>query len=108
LVPTPLGAAVSGSFRAVCSPDNRRAKYARTLDCDETVAGLPLPTGGRICSADKSHSSVVSIHLPYVADIRAMRLAGMLRRFGEAWNCSLATFAVANGGRLEGIDSGYG
>jgi hypothetical protein len=73
------------------------AKYWRTLDREETVAGLPLPAGSRICFADKGHASVVSIDLPHVAEIQGMRLAGMLRRFGEAWNCSLAEDQILDG-----------
>lgn len=64
--------------------------YRRTLDRDETVAGLPLPAGSRVRFADKGQACVVAIDLPHVADIRGVRLTGTLRRFGPLWNCVLA------------------
>jgi hypothetical protein len=74
----------------------KAAAYWRTLDRDETVAGLPLPAGSRICFGDKAHSSVVSIDLPHVINIRGMPLVGKLRRYDkwrdirEVWSGTLA------------------
>jgi len=68
----------------------------RTLDRDETVAGLPLPAGSRICFGDKAHSSVVSIDLPHAINIGGMRLVGKLTRYDkwgdirEVWSGTLA------------------
>ncbi len=72
------------------------ATYRRTLDRDETVAGLPAPAGSRIRFGDKAHSSVISIDLPHVTEIRGTRLAGNLRRYDkwgdlrEVWSGTLA------------------
>jgi hypothetical protein len=72
------------------------AAYWRPLDRDETVSGLQLPAGSRIRFGDKAHSSVVSIDLPHVTDIRGMRLVGKLTRYdrwrdiGQVWSGTLA------------------
>lgn len=80
-----LGAAAIYIFHKVDA-----ATYWRTLERDETVAGLHLPAGSKIRFADKGHSSVISIDLPRETIIRGMRLTGTLRLFGEVWNCILA------------------
>lgn len=49
------------------------ATHWRTLDRDETVAGLQLPAGSRIRFGDKAHSTVSSIDLPHDTDIRGIR-----------------------------------
>jgi hypothetical protein len=61
----------------------RAAAHWRTLDRDETVAGLELPAGSRIRFHDKAHSSVASIELPRVTNIDGMRLEGRLTRYDE-------------------------
>jgi len=74
----------------------KAAAYCRTLDHDETVAGLPVPAGSRICFGDEAHSRVVSIDLPHATDIRGMRLVGKLRRYDKwrdthlVWSGTLA------------------
>ena len=72
------------------------AAYWRTLGRDETIAGLELPAGSRIRFSDKAHSSVVSIDLPHVVEMRGMRLKGKLTRydkwrdFDQVWCGTLA------------------
>jgi len=73
------------------------AAHWRTLDRDETVAGLRLPAGSRIRFHDKAHSSIDSIDLPHVTDIRGMRLVGKLTWYdkwyddiGPVWSGTLA------------------
>jgi hypothetical protein len=72
------------------------AAYWRTLEHEETVAGLALPAGSKIRFSDKAQSSVHSIDLPRAADIRGMRLVGRLTRYnkwrhgGPVWGGALA------------------
>jgi hypothetical protein len=74
----------------------RSAARRRTLDRDESVAGLELPAGSKIRFHDKAHVCVDSIDLPHVTDIRGMRLVGKLRRYdiwhdiGPVWRGTLA------------------
>ena len=82
----------------------KAAAYWRTLDRDETVAGLPLPAGSRIYFRDKAHSSINSIDLPHVTDIRGMRLVGKLKRY-EKWSDSGPVWSgtLAEDQRLDGL-----
>jgi len=75
------------------------ARLRRTLERDETVAGLPLPAGSRIRFRDEDHSSVASIDLPHVTDIRGMRLTGTLRwdDRDRVWSGTLHQYQHING-----------
>jgi hypothetical protein len=68
------------------------AALQRTLDHDETVAGLPLSSGSRIYFRDQAHSSVVSIDLSRATNIRGMHMVGTLtwNDFGHVWSGTLA------------------
>jgi len=71
-------------------------RYFRTLDADETVAGLPVPAGSKVRYADKTHRIPISIELPHVTEIRGMRITGALRPSGKwghvdkVWGADLA------------------
>jgi hypothetical protein len=71
-------------------------RYWRTLEVDETVDGLPVPTGSKVRYADKKHSIPVSIDLPRATEIHGMRLMGTLtpwKRRGDVathWGANLA------------------
>jgi hypothetical protein len=80
------------------------ATYWRTLDRDETVAGLELPAGSRIRFGDKAHSTVSSIELPHVTDIRGMRLVGQLRRYSNWRDTHLIwSGTLADDQRVDGL-----
>jgi len=68
------------------------AALQRTLDHDETVAGLPLSAGSRIYFRDRAHSSVFSIDLPRATNIRGMYVVGTLtwNDFSHGWGGTLA------------------
>lgn len=89
-VPFPLAAAaiVYGEIRAAAN----LAALQRTLERDETIAGLALPAGSRIQFRDKAHSAVASIDLPHAADIRGMRLTDKLAwsDYTRTWSGTLA------------------
>ena len=61
-LPFPIAGAlvVIGEIRAAID----LAALERTLDRDETIAGMPLPAGSTIRFGDKAHTSIVSIDLP--------------------------------------------
>jgi hypothetical protein len=69
------------------------AALQRTLDREETIAGLLLPAGSKILFRDKAHSSVASIDLPHASSIRGMQLAGTLdwNDVSQLWSATLAT-----------------
>lgn len=79
------------------------ATYWRSLDRDETVAGVQLPAGSRIRYADKAHSSLLSVDLPHVTEILGMRLVGRLTRYdkwddvGPVWSGALFDDQCVNG-----------
>jgi hypothetical protein len=78
-------------------------RYRRTLDSDETIAGVTLPIDSRICFADKAHANVVSVDLPHVTGIHGVRVVGRLMRYekwndvGPVWSGTLAEDQVVNG-----------
>jgi hypothetical protein len=79
-------------------------RYWRTLEVAETIAGLPLPAGSKVHYADKKHSTIVSIELPHVTEIRGMRLRGTLRpwkRQGDA--VKIWGGVLAEDQRLDGL-----
>jgi hypothetical protein len=102
-IPFPIAATyiVVGEINAAAN----LAALQRTLDRDETVAGLVLPAGSRILFRDKAHAGVASIDLPGAANIRGMRLAGTLdwNDYGQVWNGTLA-----DDQRLDGWPCGAG
>jgi hypothetical protein len=53
-------------------------RYWRTLDCAQSIAGLPVPAGSKVRFADKVHSIPVSVELPHATEIRGLRLTGAL------------------------------
>jgi hypothetical protein len=63
------------------------AALERTLDHDETIAGLPLPVGSTVRFRDKTRTSVVSIELPRATDILGLHLVGTVdwSEFDHAW-----------------------
>jgi hypothetical protein len=63
------------------------AALERTLDRDETIAGLPLPAGSTVRFRDKAQTSVASIALPRATDILGLRLVGTVdwSEFGHVW-----------------------
>ncbi len=89
-LPFPIAAAfvVFGEIRSAIA----RSTLERVLDKDETVAGLPLPAGSTVRFRDQDHSSVASIDLPRVTNIRGMSLAGPLlwNMYSQVWSGTLA------------------
>jgi hypothetical protein len=69
-----------------------RAELHRTLDHDETVAGLALPAGSDIDFSDKSRTHIISVRLPVVTDIRGVQVTGTLtwEDIGHVWQSTLA------------------
>jgi hypothetical protein len=65
-----------------------RAARLRTLDRDETIAGMPLPAGTKILFRDKAHSHIASIELPPAARAGDLSLTGGLR-----WDDSNGTWS---------------
>jgi hypothetical protein len=80
-----------------------QASFWRTLDDEETVAGVRLPAGSRIHFADKAHTTVISIELPRVTEILGIKVAGPLARYetweeaGPVWSGPLAEDQILNG-----------
>lgn len=68
------------------------AAFERTLDRDETIAGLPLPAGSTVRFRDMAQSSVASIVLPRATPILGLRLVGTLdgSDFGHVWTGTLS------------------
>jgi hypothetical protein len=68
------------------------AALQRTLDRDETIAGMPLPAGSTIGFRDKAHSNVVSIDLPRATNILGLRIVGTMdwSDFSHVWSGTLA------------------
>ena len=79
------------------------ATFWRTLEHDETIAGVQLPAGSRIRFADKVHTDLISVDLPHVTEILGMRLTGRLARYdrwddvGPVWSGTLADDQSVNG-----------
>jgi hypothetical protein len=67
------------------------AAVQRTLDRDETVAGLTLPAGSKIQFTDKTRFGIAAIDLPRATDILGVRLAGTLlwSDVSHDWNGTL-------------------
>jgi hypothetical protein len=85
---------------------NDNAKYKRlqsemhrTLDHDETVAGLVLPAGSDIDFTDKSRTQIGLVRLPVVTDIRGVRVRETLmwRDLNHAWQGTLAGDQIVGG-----------
>jgi hypothetical protein len=70
----------------------RLVALERTLDREETIAGLPLPAGSTVHFHDTSHTKIGSVELPGVAEIRGMSLRGMLdwNDSSQLWSATLA------------------
>jgi hypothetical protein len=68
------------------------AALERTLDRDETLAGLPLPAGSTVRFRDKERTSVASIELPRATDILGLRLVGRMdwSDYSHVWSGTLA------------------
>jgi hypothetical protein len=72
------------------------ARYWRTLDRAETIAGVELPAGSRARFADKAHTDLISVDLPGVSEILGIRIVGKLTRYGTwdevgpVWSGTLA------------------
>jgi len=79
------------------------ATFWRTLDREETIAGVQFPAGSRIRFADKAHSELISVDLPHATEILGMRLVGRLARYerwddvGPVWSGTLAEDQHVNG-----------
>jgi hypothetical protein len=73
-------------------------RYWRTLEHPEAIAGLSLPTGSELRFADKAQSILLSIELPYMTEIRGMRLTGPLG--GGARGKTSARFGTASSPRI--------
>jgi hypothetical protein len=76
-----------------------RAQLHRTLDHDETVAGLALPAGSDIDFTDKSRTQILSVRLPVVTDIRGVQVTGTLmwQDFDRTWQSTLAGDQIVAG-----------
>jgi hypothetical protein len=89
-IPFPIAATfiVIGEINAAAN----LAALHRTLDRDETVAGMALPAGTRILFRDKAHMGIASIDLPGAVNIRGMRLAGTVawNDYSQVWSATLA------------------
>jgi hypothetical protein len=68
------------------------AALQRTLDRDETIAGLELPAGSKIYFTDKTHTGISAIDLPAAAHILGKHVVGTLdwSLDGHVWTGSLA------------------
>jgi hypothetical protein len=79
------------------------ARYWRTLDRAEMIAGVEFPAGSRIRFADKAHTKLIEADLPRVTEILGIRLVGRLTRYetwddaGPAWGGTLAEDQTVNG-----------
>jgi hypothetical protein len=89
-LPFPIAGAliVIGEIRAAID----LAALERTLDRDETIAGMALPAGSTVRYRDKARTSAVSIELPRATDILGLRLAGRVdwSEFSQVWTGTLA------------------
>jgi hypothetical protein len=54
----------------------RLAALERSLDRDETVAGVALPAGSKVYFADAPHTRISWVELPRDASIRGVRVVG--------------------------------
>jgi hypothetical protein len=68
------------------------AGLQRTLDRDETIAGMPLPAGSTIRFRDKAHTSIGSIELPRATDVLGLRVVGNVdwNDHSHVWSGTLA------------------
>jgi hypothetical protein len=79
------------------------ARYWRTLDRAEMIAGVELPAGSRLRFADKTHTKLISADPPRVTEILGIRLVGRLTRYetwddvGPVWSGTLAEDQTVNG-----------
>jgi hypothetical protein len=76
-----------------------QAELHRTLDHDETIAGLALPAGSDIDFTDKSRTQIRSVRLPVVTDIRGVQVTGTLewQDFSRVWQGTLAGDQIVGG-----------
>jgi hypothetical protein len=79
-------------------------RYRRTLVVAETVGGLTVPAGSKVCYADKTHSIPVSIELPRATEINGMRLTGTLTPWKRRGNVATHWGGdLAEDQRLDGL-----
>jgi hypothetical protein len=76
-----------------------RAETHRTLDHDETVAGLALPAGSEIEFTNKSRTHISLVRLSAVTDISGVRVRGILewQDFDRLWWSTLARDQIVGG-----------
>jgi hypothetical protein len=76
-----------------------QAEQHRTLERDETVAGLALLAGSDIDFTDKSQTQIRLVRLPVVTDIRGVQVTGTLewQDFSHAWQSTLAGDQIVGG-----------
>jgi len=89
-LPFPIAGAlvIFGEIRAAID----LAALQRTLDRDETIAGMLLPAGSTISFRDKARTSVVSIELPRATDVLGLRVVGNVdwNDYSHVWSGTLA------------------
>jgi hypothetical protein len=89
-LPFPIAGAlvIIGEIRSAAN----LAAFQRTLDHDETLAGLPLPAGSTVRFRDKARTTVVSIELPRATDILGLHIVGSVdwSDFGHVWAGTLS------------------
>jgi hypothetical protein len=89
-LPFPIAGAlvIFGKIRAAID----LAALKRTLDRDETIAGMPLPAGSTIRFRDRALTSIGSIELPRATDVLGLRVIGNVdwNYYSHVWSGTLA------------------